>query len=207
MTGRTRWLLLGAWVLPYLVLYAGVHFGKPGYALACVPAFAVAAAGAVAKDRLAMPLAVVLAAAAIAFFLFAPLHSLGTWLDRYRAAAFVPTADSIRIQDEEARALSRITRACPSPSCTIVSLGTADELWEHDPASLRRWYAGDARVVRLSELEGSGPLGDTAFWIGGRVPDVVPRLARRVDDVGLWEVYRTRGAETARLVNRLSTRR
>ena len=202
VTGRTRWLLLGAWVLPYLLLYVGVHFGKPGYALVCVPAFAVATAGAVARDKLAMPFAALLAAAGVAFFLFAPTHGLGTRLDRYRAAAFIPTADSIRIQDEEARALPRIARACPRATCTIVSLGTADELWEHDPWALQRSYSGDARIARLSDLE-PGALPGHVLWIGGHVPADVAQLGRHVETIGLWEVYETRGETTKRVVSGL----
>ncbi len=203
---RLPWLLLAAWVIPYILLYVFVHFGKPGYAAVCLPAFAVAAGGAARNQRLALPLASVLAAAGVAFFLFAPTLKLPHRLALYRMGAFLPTADAIRVQDREARFLPTVARKCPRATCTIVSLGTADQFWEHEPYSLARWYAPGVRVPRLSDLGGRAPPGATVYWIGGRVPDAVPRVARPLVPVGQWQVYVTHGARTQRLEGRLGLR-
>jgi hypothetical protein len=203
VTGRVRWLLLGAWVLPYLLLYVFVHFGKPGYALAYLPAFSVAAAGAASRDRIAAPLAGLLVVLAVAFFLLVPTFQLPGRLDAYRVPSFIPTADSIRVEDREARALPTIARRCPRSTCTIVSLGTSPELWDHEPWSLSRWYAGGAQVVRLSDLNGAAPPGASVFWVGGDVPAAVANLAHHLRNVGLWQVYETRGNLTRRVESAL----
>ncbi len=196
---RLRWVLLALWVLPYLLLYVFVHFGKPGYALAYLPAFAVAAGGAVSRDRIAVPLAALFAVLAVAFFLFVPTFDLPGRLDAYRVPSFIPTADSIRVQDREAQALPSLAGACPRSACTIVSLGTSGELWEHEPWSIARWYAAGSRVVRLSDLHGAAPPGAAVFWVGGRIPATVAQDARHVRNVGLWQAYLTRAQPTMRV--------
>ena len=196
---RVAWLLIGTWVVPYLAVYALVHFGKPGYALAYLPAFAVAAAGATCRSRFAVAASVLVATLAIAFFLFVPVRRLPTLLTLYRAPSFIPTAASIRVQDREARYLSLIANRCRPPSCSIVSLGTARELWEHDPWSLRRWYAPQLKIKRLTGRSRRAPEGSTVYWIGGNVPQAVARYAHHLQSVGLWESYETRGRQTRQL--------
>jgi len=102
-----------------------------------------------------------------------------------------------------ARALPTIARRCPRSTCTIVSLGTSPELWDHEPWSLSRWYAGGARVVRLSDLNGAAPPGASVFWVGGDVPAAVANFADHLRDVGLWHVYETRGNLTRRVESAL----
>jgi hypothetical protein len=196
---RVAWSLIAAWVLPYFALYAFVHFGKPGYALAYLPAFAVAAAGATCNSSFAETAAALLAAFAIAFFLVVPVRRLPPLLTLFRAPSFVPTAASIRVQDREADYLSLMANQCRAPSCSIVSLGTAREFWEHDPWSLRRWYAPRLEVKRLTDRGRKAPQGSTVYWIGGNVPEAVARYARHLQSVGLWQSYETRGQRTREL--------
>jgi 4-amino-4-deoxy-L-arabinose transferase-like glycosyltransferase len=196
---RMEWLLLGAWVVPYLALYALVHFGKPGYALACLPPLAVAAAGATRYSRFALAASAFLAAFAVGFFLFTPIRRLPAVLTLFRAPSFIPTAASIRVQDREAAYLLSVSRHCRRPSCSIVSLGTARELWEHDPWSLRRSYAPRLEIKRLTDRGRQAPEGSTIYWIGGNVPAAVRRYGQHVRSVGLWESYETRGQRTRQL--------
>ena len=204
---RLPWLLLAAWMVPYVLLYVFVLFGKPGYAAVCIPAFAVAAGGAARDERLGLPLAGVLAAAGVVFFLSAPSLKLPHRLSVYRMAAFLPTADAIRVQDREARFLPAVARRCPRTTCTIVSLGTANQFWPHEPWDLQRWYAPGARVPRLSDLGGRAPPGATVYWIGGQVPLTVAHVARPLPPVGQWQVYVSEGSTTQRLEGLLGLRR
>ena len=196
---RVEWLLIGAWVVPYLAVYALVHFGKPGYALACLPALAVGVAGATRDSRFALAASGFLAAFAVGFFLFVPMRRLPAVLTLYRAPSFVPTAASIRVQDLEAEYLLSVSNRCRRPSCSIVSLGTARELWQHDPWSLRRSYAPRVEIKRLTDRGRQAPEGSTIYWIGGDVPKAVARYGQHLRSVGLWESYETRGQRTRQL--------
>jgi 4-amino-4-deoxy-L-arabinose transferase-like glycosyltransferase len=196
---RVEWLLIGAWIVPYLGVYALVHFGKPGYALACLPPLAVAAAGVTCDSRFALPASALLAASMVGFFLLVPVKRLPAVLTLFRAPSFIPTAASIRLQDEEAEYLASVSNHCREPSCGIVSLGTARELWEHDPWSLRRSYAPGQQIKRLTDPGQQAPRGSTIYWVGGNVPKAVARYARYVRSVGLWDSYETRGRATSQL--------
>jgi len=141
----------------------------------------------------------VLAAAAIGFFLFVPTLKLPGKLATYNVSTFIPTADSIRLEDDEARFLAGVGDECPPATCTIVSLGTSRELWDHEPWSVSRWYARDARVVRPNDLNHEAPPGATVYWIGGQIPAAVPRVGRPIPAAGRWRAYVTQGEQTPRL--------
>ena len=183
----SRWLLLVAWVVPYLTVYALVHFGKPGYALAFMPAVNVAAGGVLAGSGRAPAVATALAAAVTAGYALLPTPPLPG-----RAAVFWPTADSIRTQDEEARALQQLSRACRPPRCAIVSLETSRRYWFHDPKSLAEWYAPGSLVV-ADEALATRPFGGELVWIGSSIPAHVRRRARFERRAGSWVVYRSLG--------------
>lgn len=193
--GGWRWWLLAAWAAPYVLFSGLVHLGKPGYLLAAVPAFAVAAAGLTADHRRAPAVAALVAAAGMAYYLLVPNVALPERIESYRPFAFAPTADAIRIQDAQAKAFIDFAPTCVPPACTVVSMQSSERFWEHEPFGLEDVYA-PGTVVRLRDVNGpERPLG-AAIWAGYRPPSPVIARATELAPVGTWRIFRSDPATT-----------
>jgi FtsH-binding integral membrane protein len=195
--GRQPAVLLALWSLPYLVTYLGIHFGKPGYALALLPPAAVATAGWAAcwpggdvggRGRIAVVgfAAVVLAAWAVLPVLRLP----------WRTDAFVPTAAAIGQQDHESTGLAALAARCPAPRCTIVSTGSSRRYWFHEPVSLVRDLSAPVRVVPSSAAVG---VTGEVWWVGAAPAPAVAAIASRSPSIGSWQVLHSSSAQTARI--------
>ncbi len=194
-----QYALLAAWIVPYIVLFGFIHFGKPGYSLGFLPALCVGAAGLADERRAAVPASFVVAATGIAYFLFIPMIGLPHAAEVFRPFAFAPTADSIRAQDAEAETLEELAASCPASSCSVVSLGSSLRVWNHDPWSLHRWYT-DIRLVRVCDLKTPNRLRGTAVWLGAQPPAEVVARANRRRDVGTWHEFVSTPRVTAAIV-------
>jgi hypothetical protein len=194
---RVAWWLLAAWVAPYLLLYLLVHFGKPGYALAYVPALAIATGGLVSDQRALTRTLAAVAAVGVAAYALLPAWPLPVVL-----RGFWPTARSVREQDAEARGLRDLARRCPRGQCYIVSLPGTPRFWYHDPRSLGEAYAPGARVIRTTESAMPRVRGHV-YWVGERVVGDLPSIGRPLPRIGSWHVFETDGAETVAVVLRL----
>src|ERR1039457_5353302 len=191
-----RWIL-GAWFVPYAVVYFAVQLGKPGYVLAYLPLAAVLAGGLVAMSPRALPVA-----GGIAFVLILVFLTLPQWPLPWRLDAFFPTAHAVHVQDQDAQGLKSVGQVCPRASCTIVSLDPSKRYWYHDAESLVRWYSDGARPVPVGQVENSvGTLENMeAYWVGVVVPAAVEKLAIPVATFGTWQVFRSSPATTDKIL-------
>ena len=187
---RRSWAVLAAWLLPYVALYVLVHIGKPAYVLAYLPALAIAVAGLVADRQRAQRVAGVVVVAVLLAYAALPRSPLPE-----RFAELWPTAAAVRSQDAEARAMSRIARSCPAPSCTVVSLPDLGRTFCRDPASLARWYAPRTRFARPESLD-AVPADGELLWVGIDPPVPVRRHATPEPGAGSWEIWRSGPAAT-----------
>ncbi len=195
---RAAWWILAAWFVPYAAIYFAVQLGKPGYVLAYLPLAAVAAGGLTSASPRALPIAVGVAVFSVGAFLI-----VGQWPLPWRLDAFVPTAHAVRVQDQEAKGLAAVGRACPRTTCAIVSLDDSKEYWYHDPASLVRWYSSGARIVPLASAADAGITKGQkeVYWVGSIVPAAVSALATHVTSYGTWEVYRSSPEVTGQILS------
>ena len=196
---RPALLLLASWLLPYLVLYGGVHFGKPGYVLAYLPAVAALAGGLAAEGRRSGR---TLLAAGVAVTMVAGYLLLPSWPLPVQAASFWPTAATVRAQDAEARYLPAVSASCPADSCAIVSLPISLRYWCRDVASIASWYAPRARVIHPNQLTSQAAGSMTLVWMGDQPPPAVVALATFQGQAGPWLVYRSNPAVTASILRR-----
>jgi len=196
---RAAVLLLASWLLPYLLLYGGVHFGKPGYVLAYLPAIAALAGGLAAEGRRGGR---TLLAAGVAVTMVAGYLALRSWPLPVQLAAFWPTAAVVRAQDAEARSLPAVAAACPADRCAIVSLPTSLRYWCRDVASIAPWYAPTARVIHPNRLTSQAAGRTTLVWVGDQPPPAVVALATLQGRTGPWLVYRSDPAATSRILRR-----
>jgi 4-amino-4-deoxy-L-arabinose transferase-like glycosyltransferase len=195
--GRPSLWILVASIVPYLFIYFVFQFGKPGYALAFVPLFAVLAGGLVANSKRAIPAAGVVAGLLILGYLTLP-H----WPLPWRLDAFAPTSEAIHVQDQEAFALRNLGTECPAASCTIVSLPGSLRYWYHEPSALAGWYAPASRVVPITDVNtGNAPSGKV-LWIGTAVPQAVRDLATPKNPAGSWNIYLSSPAVTTKILAR-----
>ncbi len=193
---RAAWAILAAWVLPYLLLNTFVHFGKPGYVMAMVPALHVAAGGLTTSYRRPELGALAVLAAILVVFYTAPNLSLPR-----RLPAFSPTANSIEVADAEARGLARVSRTCTPPGCTLFSMPPSDEWWARDPRDIGEAYAPGSTVIRTSDyVEMDAPLRGQVLWVGEVTPPSVQRHAELEETFGPWSVYRSDPRETMRII-------
>ena len=190
------WTILAAWVLPYLLLNTFVHFGKPGYVMAIVPALQVSAGGLTTSYRRPELAALAVLAAILVVFYTVPNLSLPRKLP-----AFFPTANSIEVADVEARGLARVSPTCAPPDCTLFSMPPSDEWWARDPRDIGEAYAPGSRVIRTSDyVEMDVLLKGEVLWVGELVPPSVERNAEFEETFGPWSVYRSDPRETMRIV-------
>jgi hypothetical protein len=182
------WWILAAWFVPYAAIYFAVQLGKPGYVLAYLPLFAVAAGGLISPSPRALPIAAGVAVLSVAAFLLVP-----QWPLPWRLDAFAPTAHGVRVQDQEAEGLAAVGHECPASACVIVSLDDSKKFWYHDPASLVRWYSSGARIVPWASAASAGGIRahDSVYWVGSVVPPEVSASATYVMSYGTWQVYRS----------------
>lgn len=192
----TFWIL-GAWFVPYAVMYLVVQLGKPGYLLAYLPIIAVLAGGLVATFPRVLPVAASIAVATLVTFLTLP-----QWPLPWRFDNFFPTAHAIQLQDKDAEGLARLGVTCPPATCKIISLDSSKRFWVHDAESLAPWYSGGAQILSLSDIRNSADLLQRmdVYWVGAIVPPVVERLATPVAMYGTWRVLRTSPAVTDRIL-------
>ena len=187
--------ILGAWLVPYLVMYFGVQLGKPGYVLAYLPLFAVLAGGLVAASSKAVLLSTGVFVAVLTGFLVLP-----QWPFPWRLDAFFPTAHAVHLQDEEALGLRRLAATCPRSSCTIVSLPSSRRFWYHDASALSGWYAPESRVIGSGDVRGARSSLGKVIWVGTTVPSPVVRWATYIGTAGTWSIYESSPAATASIV-------
>jgi hypothetical protein len=190
------WAILAAWVVPYLLLNTFVLFGKPGYVMAVIPAFHVAAGGLTTSYRRPELGALAVLAAVLLVFYTVPNLSLPR-----RLPAFFPTADSIDVADVEARGLERVAGTCPPSRCTLFSLPPSDHWWQRDPRDIADEYAPGRTVYRIYDYrDAKSPLGGEVLWVGELVPASVRREAELEETIGPWSVYRSTPRQTERII-------